>query len=116
MNINKIRKIFEDGWGDEDAEHMLIAALAEDENIIPTIMDILNYERKRRKKLLDEMNLELSRAHLTIEKPEINKNHFVEKAICKFYRKNKDQIGHCFANMDKFPAEPDEKNSLHFED
>jgi phosphomannomutase len=110
MNIQKIRKIFEQGWGDEDAKHLLIKTLAEDEDAIVTVLEILDYERKRRKKLLAEMNLELSRAHLTIEKPEINKDDFVIKNIIKFYRRNKDQVSHVFANMDtKYPDLEEDK-------
>lgn len=114
MNIKKIREAVTN-YNDDDARHLIIGILAEDENVIPTIMQILDYERERKKKLLTEINFQLSRAHLTIERPDINKNNFVFNEIVKFYKKNSDQVGHCLANMDKYkdpiPKEDEDKLS-----
>lgn len=115
MNLKKIQEIINDGFlPNESKEQMILNVLSEDENLIPQLLEILEYERKRKKKLLSEMNLELSRAHLTIEKPEINEKNFVFNKIVKFYHKNEDQIRHCFANMDKYkePIPKDDEDKL----
>lgn len=107
MNLEKIREILNAGYPDDFTEKLIIDTLSKDEQVIPLIMDILAYERRRKKKILSEINFQLSRAHLTIEKPAINNNHFVENEIIKFYHNNKDQIGHCFANMDNYKKPED---------
>jgi len=112
MDLDKIKEILNAGLPADVQRRFILKIIADDEEAIPTVLEILSYEREKRKKLVIDMNLELSRAHLTIEKPEINKDHFVEKQIIKFYHKNKDQIGHCFANMDKYPVEPDDEDKL----
>jgi hypothetical protein len=108
MNLKKIFEVVTNGdIPDDTKERMIYDIISKDENALLTIIHILHAERKRKKELIINMNAELSRAHVTIKEPRLNKDHFVYNEIVKFYDKNNDQIGHCFANCDtKLAAEP----------
>ncbi len=109
----------------EAKEHLIIQSLAKDEKLIPTLMKILEQERRDKKELMADMNLELSRAHIFIdeewptkgvvggdtnhghntkplgkkkaEKPQTGFHRgFVLDKIAEFYTKYKGRIGHCF--------------------
>lgn len=67
---------------------------------------ILDYERKSKKVLLENINLLLSKAHVGLEvakydKGTLNADGFIQREIMQFYLDNKGTIGHCFKNMDK---------------
>jgi hypothetical protein len=104
MNIDVIRDIVLSEDSLSMKEYKLIAHLAEDENCIPTLLRILNRERAMKKELIQDMNLELSRAHIYIDmraeskaenKESFNKG-FVLDEIAKFYLKYKKVVTHCF--------------------
>lgn len=117
MNIKKITEIVNDPlYTDDIKEHLIIAVLADDKNVIPTILDILAVEREKKRQLISDMNFQLSRAHCAIEVPKLNKEHFVEKEIIKFYHKNKEEVRHCFANMDNYPKPEINENTGFYED
>ncbi len=94
---------------DEVKQSSIINVLAKDENVLTTIMHVLQKERLYRKDLLLDMNLELSRAHIFIddympEPVKLRKNetgptftrNFVLDQIAAFYVKYKDTILHSF--------------------
>lgn len=112
MDLKELKNILILSVPDETKELMIIRLLSKDESVIPLIMEILDYERKRKKELLSIMNLELSRAHLGLENPKINKNHFMDKEITKFYLKNKDQVGHCFKDLRNVELPPEDEDKL----
>jgi len=109
MNLENIKYIVLLDVSNELKEIMLIAELAYDEKVIPTIMSILEEERKNKKELILDMNAELSRAHVYIEMKKENKTEqkdsfnkeFVISEISKFYEKYKNVIGHCFNRFPK---------------
>ena len=87
---------------DGDQEHLIIQTLAKDEKVIPIIMDILAAERSLKKEVITEMNMQLSRADIGLDNPEvINKDDFIQKEIKDFYAKYKDSVGHCFKDYGK---------------
>lgn len=102
MNIKKLREILAIPASDANLRSAVLEMLAEDENVIPDLLEILHYERQQDKKLRQELNLELGRAHVVIRDKKVYKKlqSFVDEEICKFYKKWKGKIGHCFANMD----------------
>lgn len=112
MNLKKIREILEQGlFPDDVKERMILKVLSEDENLIPQLLQILEYERQRKKKLLTEINFQLSRAHVGLEvakfdKKGLNGDRFMEKEITKFYIDNQEYIGHCMKNLDMLKAMP----------
>lgn len=108
MNLKEISKILSYPIPDETKEILIIRILSKDKNVIPLIMEILEAERKQNNELLGEMNVQLSRAHLGLEKPEINEDHFMDKEILQFYLKNKEHIGHCFKDLSNLEPEPEE--------
>jgi len=99
MNLKKIKEVFDYNIPDEAKEKLIIRILAEDKNVIPTIMEILDYERNQNKELLLEMNMQLSRAHIGLDNPKMNKNKFIQDEIIQFYLKNNNKIGHCFMDL-----------------
>lgn len=120
MNINKITEIVKNPLLPHEAKEVLIIqVLAQDKNVIPTMMKILKEEREQNHELLMDMNLELSRADVHIENPmlgcgevtmkataknkekieEIKRSQareFVLNHITAFYVKYKGRITHCF--------------------
>lgn len=105
MNVSIIKEIVNNKMMPDDVKQLLIiGVLADDENVIPDILDVLDKERKNRKELITDMNLELSRAHIYIdeytesakmEKARFNKG-FILDNISKFYIKYTGKIIHCF--------------------
>lgn len=108
MDLKEISKVLSYPIDDETKKMLIITILAKDKQVIPTIMEILDAEREINNKLLIEMNMQLSRAHLGLEKPSLNKGHFMDKEIQQFYLKNKEHIGHCFKNLSNIEPDKDE--------
>ena len=103
MNIKKIRDIINLNLQDEVTENYLIAIIAEDKNVIPTILELLNSERELKEKLLSDTNAELSRALVVLQDKNLKYNKkiiadpsWVVGEIIKHYKKWKDYIGCCF--------------------
>jgi hypothetical protein len=110
MDLKGLKEILNGGYPDDMKRQLVIKILADDEQVIPDILNILEYERKRKKKLVEEMNFQLSRAHIGLEKSKfaktgLNGDHFIEKEIGIFYHKFKDQVGHCFKKLDDMKPE-----------
>lgn len=97
MNLENIRAIVNSGF--PNWKQRLYEELAKDPSAIPTLLGILNAEREEKASLITELNFQLSRAHMGIEHPEVNKEGFIQKEIRDFYKTKR--IGHCFANVDK---------------
>lgn len=104
MNIKALKVIINSDLPDNFKEAQVMNILANDEKVIPKIMDILEQERRSKKELIQDLNLELSRAHCYIEdvvetkkqaKNNFNKK-FVIGEIKKFYIKYKSIVTHCF--------------------
>jgi len=96
MNLDVIKQIVTGSYSDREKRALILQTLSEDESVIPDLLDILAFERKGRKELIQELNFQLSRAHTIIIAPELNKDKFVHKEIVDFYKKNKDKASHCF--------------------
>lgn len=92
MNLENIKKIVNGGHPNWKA--LLLNEIASDPQAISYVMQMLDYERKENKQLITDLNFELSRAHVAIVNPEVNKEGFVQKEITKFY--DSGRIGHCF--------------------
>lgn len=81
---------------------LIIQEFAKDENVIPKILKIIDFERKGNKDLIQDMNLELSRLHCVYADPNIGginkteRDEFVNENISSFYKKWKNKVGHCF--------------------
>jgi hypothetical protein len=104
MDIKLIKKIVTSNLPDKIKESQIIELLANDEDTIPMILKILEQERKLKTELVQDLNLELSRAHIYIEIQPENKEEekerfnkkFVIGEISNFYAKYKGIISHCF--------------------
>lgn len=96
MNLHELKSILNSGLTDEIIEYKIIDVLARDENIIPTILMIIERERKFKYEIQTEMNLLLSKAHLGLENKKFNSDNFIQKEIVDFYTKYKGYVGHCF--------------------
>lgn len=104
MDLKQLKEITNSEVPDNIKEQLIISLLAIDENVIPSILNILKQERINKNELIIDMNLELSRAHCYIDmrpeskdenKERFNKN-FVVDEIAKFYFKYKGMVSHCF--------------------
>jgi hypothetical protein len=98
MNIKELKKIANSDIPEELMKSAIINSLARDENIITLVMKILDQERQLKKEMQQEMNLLLSKAHLGLEKKELNEDGFMQKEILEFYDKYKENVSHCFKN------------------
>lgn len=93
MDLKKIKEIL-DKWiknpaiPKEGIEWEIITIIAEDENVIPSILQILNKERASNKDLINELNMELGLAHSFI------KDKKMIERITDFYKKSKGKIKH----------------------
>ena len=105
MNIDKITKIVNSEHLPEDIkEQMIISVLADDPKVIPIMMEILEQERLSKKELISDSNLELSRALVTLQDPNLGKVKpkpyieldFVIGEIKKHYLKWEGVIRCCF--------------------
>lgn len=113
MDLKKLKNILNSDLPEDMQRYLIIKIIADDEKVIPDILDILAYERKAKKKLIEDFNLNLSRAHIGLEKATykkgaLNSDHFIEKEIEAFFHKYKDHkgVGHLFKKLDEMkPAE-----------
>lgn len=98
MNIDKIKEIIALNLPDAITRAQIIDCIASDENVIPTVMDILNAEREFKKQIMNEMNSLLSLSESSLETPKLNIEGFVQRDIMKFFKKYADVKGifHCF--------------------
>lgn len=100
MNLNKIKEIIELPLiSDADKEILIINEISKNENVVPTILRILNAERERNNELVSTMNLLLSKADVGLKEPKLNENGFMQKEISEFY--DTAEVKHCFKNAKK---------------
>ncbi len=95
MNLNKIKDIIEMPLVSQDSkEFLIIDEISKSENVIPTILRILNAERERKSELVSTMNLLLSKADVGLKDPKFNHEGFMQKEIYEFYETS--EVNHCF--------------------
>jgi len=100
MNLNKIKEIIELPLiSKSDKESLIINEISKNENVLPTILRILNAERERKNELVNTMNLLLSKADVGLKEPKLNKDGFMQKEISEFY--DTAEVNHCFKNTKK---------------
>ena len=105
MDIKTIKQIVNSELPIDHQQKAILSVLANDKNVIPYIMKILENERKQSKELLLDTNMELSRALITLnanpsdakgKKAMKEQTEFVVGEIKKHYLKWKDYIKCCF--------------------
>ena len=100
MNIEKIKEIVNTDLPSDYKEKLILSVIANDKKVIPYIMEILEYERKKNEELLLDTNMELSRALIVLDtkNKKAMKEHteFVVGEIKNHYLKWKDYIRCCF--------------------
>jgi hypothetical protein len=100
MDLKKIKQILDESlFSDSQKKLLIFDEIAKSEDAIPTILSILESERKTKEELIIDLNLLLSKAHTGLEEPEFNKDGFMQKEILEFYKQKR--IGHCFKNIDE---------------
>jgi hypothetical protein len=97
MNLDKIREILDSSLEDISKERAIFTEIAKDSNAIGIVMFMLDAERKENKELITDLNLYLSKAHVGLEEPKLNKDGFMQKEISAFYKTGR--IGHCFKQL-----------------
>lgn len=96
MKLERIKSIVNDGY--ENWQQLLLEEVAKDRHAIQHVLTMLAAEREETSQLTTDLNAQLSRAHVALENPAINKDGFVQKEIRKFYKEGR--ISHCY-NMDE---------------
>ena len=66
MDIKKITEVVNMEIPDDIKENYILSVLADDVEVIPKILKILEYERERNKELITDFNVELSRAMVVL--------------------------------------------------
>jgi hypothetical protein len=99
MNLKELKSIINSDLPDEVIKLAVINSIAKDENVIITIMKVLEREREFKKEIHSEMNLLLSKAHIGLDNKKFNEGNFMQKEIVEFYTKYRGYVGHCFKNL-----------------
>ena len=95
MNLKKIKEIIERPQiSDYEKESLIIDEISNDEEVISYILMILTSERQRKHKLINEMNLLLSKADIGLREPKLNEDGFMQEEITEFYKSS--ELNHCF--------------------
>lgn len=102
MDLETIKKIVNSDIPSKSKEMQILYVIAADKNAIPTVLDILNVERKSNDEMITDLNLNLSRTHIFVDeyvdkvKEKQFTRAFVLDKISEFYIKYKGRISHCF--------------------
>ena len=96
IDLGKIDQALKSEMPKEIIRLDILRIIARDEAALPDLIHILEAERERKKALILEMNLQLSRAHMALIEPKLNEDGFVKGEISKFYQNNKDELSHCY--------------------
>ena len=100
MNLNKIKEIIEMPLISESyKKNLIIDEISKSDDVVPTILMILNAERERKNELVSTMNLLLSKADVGLKEPKLNEDGFMQKEISEFY--DTAEVNHCFKNSKK---------------
>ena len=100
MNLNKIKEIIEMPLISEAyKKNIIIDEISKSEEIVSTILMILNAERERKNELVSSMNLILSKEDVGLKEPKLNEDGFIQKEISEFY--DTSEVNHCFKNSNK---------------
>lgn len=97
MDLDKIEEVIKRKYLDDNSKRLsILHIISEDEKALEDMMYILNAERIRKKELILEMNMQLSRADAFIQQPALADKSFILSKIKKFYEQFKGQVSHCF--------------------
>jgi CRISPR/Cas system CSM-associated protein Csm5 (group 7 of RAMP superfamily) len=105
MELNKIKEIIDSSITDSLKIKLILGVIADSDDAIPHVLEMLNSERSKNKEVIKDMNLELSRADSFVGcrdrwKGELFEKQmvFLQEEIAKFYEKYNDTKGvfHCF--------------------
>lgn len=96
MDLQKIRQLVNGNLTNDIVRMTILKVIAEDETALLDMMQILENERRRKKELILEMNMQLSRADMGLKNPKLNYDGFMQKEISEFYQQYRDQVLHCF--------------------
>lgn len=104
MDLVKIKEIVNnDELPNFIKEHRLLTVLSNNDDIIPIILKILEFQRKEQRELLIDTNLELSRAFVLIDNTKVQSLNiivpepsFIVSEIRKHYKKWQHKIRCCF--------------------
>lgn len=99
MNLKAIKAITTSGLSDEYQSRAILEVLANDPDVIPNILSILEIERETKRELILDSNAELSRALIVLKDDNLKWNKsiasdpkWVSDEIIKHYKKWKNVI------------------------
>lgn len=112
MDLKKIQTILNTSHSDSLKRSVILDIIAEDENALVDMMKILATERERKRELISEMNMQLSRADVFIKCPKIAESDFITGEIEKFYQQHSSMVTHCYQNKAKDKCETASKKEI----
>lgn len=99
MNLKAISDYLSLPVPDTVKRKLVLKEIASDKDAIPYILEILNLEREKNKRVLLDCNALLSKTDLAIRDKSamkrLTEDNFIQKEIDDFY-KNNGLVGHCF--------------------
>lgn len=97
MNISRIRDIVIDKDLPDEAKHYkLIFEISKDEHAVETVLELLAAERRRKGKMISEMNALLSQGDVMLDNPELNRGNFFQQKVKEFYSEWKEFVNHLY--------------------
>lgn len=101
MDLKLIKETLNSSLKNDIKEAIILSIIAEDDKAIPYLLKILNYERTQRKDLLNDTNLNLSRALIILDDKSMKKHTtFAVDEIKKHYIKWKHSVRCVFSTKD----------------
>ncbi len=100
MDLEKIKRIIEHDIPQEQKESMILQVLSKDDEALIYMLGILTHERRYKKELIQDLNLEVSRYHVHINNKSLLKKNliFLNKETKSLYERWKDFISPLFNN------------------
>lgn len=92
MKIENIRTVVNSNLPDSLKERTILHILADDKNVIPYLLIMLQTERESKEELILDSNAELSRAATVLQNPELADSSWVLEQIKLHYEKWKEVI------------------------
>lgn len=101
MDLNKIREALDSGMPNPVIKSRILSIIGLSDDSVMQLMEVVNSRMQSDKQLIEDSNLEVSRAALHIKSPSLSESSFILTEIGKHYEKYNDRI-HCCFNI-QFP-------------
>lgn len=95
MKVKVIRQIVNLNIDDTTTRTLILKEISKSDDAVEDLMTIIDQKNKRNKSLINELNLLVSKSHLTLKYPDLDEKDFTIGQIEDFYKDN-NEVGHLF--------------------